>query len=42
MDNMTENLALGVSMVTDGVVGIVLIAAFFISNFRRFWHPLLG
>jgi ZIP family zinc transporter len=33
MDNIPENMALGISLVTGGVVNIVLIAAIFISNF---------
>ncbi len=33
MDNIPENMALGVSLVTGGGVNIVLIAAIFISNF---------
>ena len=33
MDNIPENMALGVSLVTGGAVNIVLIAAIFISNF---------
>lgn len=33
MDNIPENMALGISIVTGGVVNIVLIAAIFISNF---------
>ena len=33
MDNIPENMALGISLVTGGAVNIVLIAAIFISNF---------
>jgi ZIP family zinc transporter len=33
MDNIPENMALGISLVTGGTVNIVLIAAIFISNF---------
>jgi ZIP family zinc transporter len=33
MDNIPENMALGISLVTGGGVNIVLIAAIFISNF---------
>lgn len=33
MDNIPENMALGISIVTGGAVNIVLIAAIFISNF---------
>jgi ZIP family zinc transporter len=33
MDNIPENMALGISLVTGGVVNIVLIVAIFISNF---------
>jgi len=33
MDNIPENMALGISLVTGGVVNIVLISAIFISNF---------
>jgi ZIP family zinc transporter len=33
MDNIPENMALGISIVTGGVVNVVLIAAIFISNF---------
>ncbi len=33
MDNIPENIALGISLVTGGVANIVLIAAIFISNF---------
>jgi zinc transporter, ZIP family len=33
MDNIPENMALGISIVTGGLVNIVLIAAIFISNF---------
>ena len=33
MDNIPENMALGISIVTGGSVNIVLIAAIFISNF---------
>jgi zinc transporter, ZIP family len=33
MDNIPENMALGISLVTVGAVNIVLIAAIFISNF---------
>lgn len=33
MDNIPENMALGISLVTGGSVNIVLIAAIFISNF---------
>ncbi|HET6590539.1 MAG TPA: hypothetical protein VFG45_10290 [Candidatus Nitrosocosmicus sp.] len=33
MDNIPENMALGISLVTGGVVNVVLIAAIFISNF---------
>jgi zinc transporter, ZIP family len=33
MDNIPENMALGISIVAGGVVNIVLIAAIFISNF---------
>jgi zinc transporter, ZIP family len=33
MDNIPENMALGISLVTGGAVKIVLIAAIFISNF---------
>ena len=33
MDNIPENMALGISLVTGGAVNIVLIAAIFLSNF---------
>ena len=33
MDNIPENMALGISLVTGGAVNVVLIAAIFISNF---------
>jgi zinc transporter, ZIP family len=33
MDNIPENMALGISLVTGGAVNIVLVAAIFISNF---------
>jgi ZIP family zinc transporter len=33
MDNIPENMALGISLVTGGTVNVVLIAAIFISNF---------
>jgi ZIP family zinc transporter len=33
MDNIPENMALGISLVTGGMVNVVLIAAIFISNF---------
>jgi zinc transporter, ZIP family len=33
MDNIPENMVLGISLVTGGTVNIVLIAAIFISNF---------
>jgi zinc transporter ZupT len=33
MDNIPENMALGISLITGGGVNIVLIAAIFISNF---------
>jgi zinc transporter, ZIP family len=33
MDNIPENMALGISLVAGGTVNIVLIAAIFISNF---------
>jgi zinc transporter, ZIP family len=33
MDNIPENMALGISLATGGAVNIVLIAAIFISNF---------
>jgi zinc transporter, ZIP family len=33
MDNIPENMALGISLVTGGAVNLVLIAAIFISNF---------
>lgn len=33
MDNIPENMALGISLVTGGTANIVLIAAIFISNF---------
>lgn len=33
MDNIPENMALGISLVIGGAVNIVLIAAIFISNF---------
>lgn len=33
MDNIPENMALGISIVTGGAVNVVLIAAIFISNF---------
>jgi zinc transporter, ZIP family len=33
MDNIPENMALGISLVTGGAVNIVLISAIFISNF---------
>jgi zinc transporter, ZIP family len=33
MDNIPENMALGISLLTGGAVNIVLIAAIFISNF---------
>ena len=33
MDNIPENMALGISLVTGGTVNIVLIVAIFISNF---------
>ena len=33
MDNIPENMALGISMITGGTVNIVLIVAIFISNF---------
>ena len=33
MDNIPENMALGISLVTGGGVNIVLVAAIFISNF---------
>src|SRR5215213_7066422 len=33
MDNIPENMALGISLVTGGTVNIVLIAAIFLSNF---------
>ena len=33
MDNIPENMALGISLVTGDAVNIVLIAAIFISNF---------
>ena len=33
MDNIPENMALGISLVAGGAVNIVLIAAIFISNF---------
>ena len=33
MDNIPENIALGISLVAGGTVNIVLIAAIFISNF---------
>ena len=33
MDNIPENMALGISLITGGTVNIVLIVAIFISNF---------
>ncbi len=33
MDNIPENMALGISLVTGGAINIVLIAAIFLSNF---------
>lgn len=33
MDNIPENMALGISLVTGGTINIVLIAAIFLSNF---------
>jgi ZIP family zinc transporter len=33
MDNIPENMALGISLITGGVVNTVLMAAIFISNF---------
>lgn len=33
MDNIPENMALGISLVTGGGINIVLVAAIFISNF---------
>jgi ZIP family zinc transporter len=33
MDNIPENMALGISLVTGGAVNLVLISAIFISNF---------
>jgi zinc transporter ZupT len=33
MNNIPENMALGISLVTDGAVNIVLTTAIFISNF---------
>ena len=33
MDNIPENMALGISLVTGGAVNMVLVAAIFISNF---------
>jgi zinc transporter, ZIP family len=33
MDNIPENMALGISLVTGGAVNVVLISAIFISNF---------
>ena len=33
LDNIPENMALGISLVTGGAVNIVLIAAIFLSNF---------
>ena len=33
MDNIPENMALGISLVSGGVINIVLITAIFISNF---------
>ena len=33
MDNIPENMALGISLITGGAVNIVLIVAIFISNF---------
>jgi zinc transporter ZupT len=39
MDNIPENMALGISLVTGGAVNIVLIAAIFLSNFPE-GYPL--
>ena len=42
MDNIPENMALGISLITGGAVNIVLIVAIFISNFPEMLSSTSG